>query len=94
MINFSPELLVNLACAIVGAYIATMTYKRSAKKDIEQDAKWRATVDTTLKSVDANTQRILDSLDRSDARIGGLERDVAVLKKDVSTLYDIFEGKK
>lgn len=85
---------INIVCVCIGAILGIVTWRGADKKTIAQDATWKATVNATLKSVNDNTQRILDTLDLSDARIGGLERDVARLQSDVKTLFNTINKKE
>lgn len=91
---FEPNILVNMICACIGAFIGIITWRSSDKKNIAADATWKAIIDATLKSVNDNTQRILETLDRSDIRISNLETDVARLQSDVKTLFTIFKQDK
>ena len=93
MLQFDP-LWINILCGLAGALVGALTYRKTDKKDIGADAAWRATVDATLKNVDTNTQRILDSLESSDIRIRGLESDVSALKTYIKTLYKKFDEVK
>lgn len=97
MIKFD-QTLINLVAYIVfglfGALISYASWRSNDRHDTEEDAAWKATVDATLKNVDEKTQRILDTLDKSDARIGELEKDVAGLKRDVKTLFNKFDERE
>lgn len=83
---FEPQ-MINIYCVLIGAFVGVATWRMADKKDIGQDAAWRARVDEKLANVDTNTTRILLTLDKSDERIQKLENDVAHLQSDVKTLF-------
>lgn len=91
---YTVYLLVGIGCSLLGAIIGVFTWRVADKKGISQDAAWRATVDTMLRNVDQNTQRILDNIEKSEGRINVLESDVSRLKGDVKTLFAYFNKRR